>query len=504
MKLNLKSKKVLIVEDHPTMRTAIREMLYTLDVQDIVETPNGSSAITAMKKERFDIVLCDYNLGKGKNGQQVLEEARYRRLLPQSAIFIMVTAEQNQSMVLGAMESKPDEYLTKPFNAQQLMMRIERNHAKKTFLADIEQAIDAGNYSAAIAHCERKLEENNRKMHLHLLKIRAELAINTGDFKKAESIYREVLMSRELYWARLGLGIIAYWQSDYPAAIDIFQQLTESQPMMLETYDWLAKAQEANGSYLSAEATLDKATRLSPQAILRQKKLAVLADKTGHLEVAEKAYRSAVNLGKNSVYRSSGDFSGLAKVYSKVNNSQAALKTLKDMREEYINDPEAELRAVTLETEVYQQIGDEALSQHAYETAQQLCQKLGDKVPNDLRLDMIKTHYLKGNDASANAMLEQLIKNNIDDEHFIGDVQNMLGSIGSGHRADSLIGPIKQALIEINNKGVDLFKQGRLIEAMRVFEEAAELMPENKTILTNMINSTLSDYNATRSRGINV
>lgn len=493
MKLNLKSKKFLIVEDHPSMRKAIREMLYALDVQHIAESANGLNAIAAMKKERFDIVLCDYNLGEGKNGQQVLEEARFRKLLPYTAIFIMVTAEQNQSMVLGAMESKPDEYLTKPFNAQQLLMRLERNQIRKEFLAEIEQAIEAGNYSLAIRHCDNKLQGDNRKMQLHLQKIRAELAVNTGDFSTAETIYREVLASRELGWARLGLGVIAYLQADYDTAIEIFQLLTESQPMMLEAYDWLAKSHEAMGDYMTAQSTLDRATKLSPQAILRQKKLATIADKTGHLEIAEKAYRSVVNLGRNSVHKSSGDFSGLAKVYSKVNNSQAALKTLKDMREQYINDLEAELRAVTVETEVYQQIGDESLSQQAYEAARQLCQKLGDKIPNDLRLDVVKTHYLKGDEESANAMLEQLVKNNIDDEHFIGDVKNMLVSIGGEHRADSLIAPIRQALIEINNKGVELFKRGRLLEAMRVFEEAAEIMPENKTIMVNMIKILIYD-----------
>lgn len=493
MNLNLKPKKFLIVEDLANMRKAIRELLYTIDVKYIVEAANGLSAIAAMRKERFDIVLCDYNLGEGKNGQQVLEEARVRKLLPHNAIFIMVTAEQNQTMVLGAVESKPDDYLTKPFNGQQLLMRLERSQAKKEFFADIERAAEAGNFSLAIQLCENKLQEDNRKMHLHLQRMRAELAVNTGDFKTAERIYRDVLAARELNWARLGLGIIAFLQADYESAIEVFRQLIETQPMMLEAYDWLAKVHEAGGDYLTAQATLDQATQISPQAILRHKKLASLADKTGDLEIAEKAYRSAVMLGRNSVHKSSGDFSGLAKVYSKADNSEAALMTLKELRKQYVNDPEAELRAATLEADLYQKIGEDDLSEQAYRTAQDLCENLGDKIPNDLRIDVVKAHYLKGNNESANTMLDQLIKNNIDDEHFIGDVKSMLGSIGNAEHADLMIAPIKQALIEINNKGVDLFKRGKLSDAMRVFEEAAEIMPENKTILINMIKILIYD-----------
>ena len=163
------------------------------------------------------------------------------------------------------------------------------------------------------------------------------------------------------------------------------------------------------------------------------------------------------------------------------------------MREEYANDLEAELRAATLETEVYQHIGDESLSKQAYETAQKLCLKLGDKVPNDLRRDFARTCYLKGDTEMANRQLEQLLRNNIDDEHFIDDIRTMLNDAGFANQSEALIQPIKQALVEINNKGVELYKHGRLAEATHVFEEAISTMPENKTIIINMAKILLYD-----------
>lgn len=496
MKLNLKTKKFLIIEDHAAMRKAIREMLYTLAAELITEASNGLNAIAAMEKEKFDIVLCDYNLGIGKNGQQVLEEAKYRKLLPYKAIFIMVTAEQNQSMVLGAMENKPDEYLTKPFNAQQLLTRLERNYGFKEYLADIEQALADGHLSLAIRYCDDKLLENNRRMHSSLLKLRAELAVKVGDFKKATAIYQEILTQREVYWARQGTGIIAYLQNDFAGAITIFQKLIEEHPMLLETYDWLTRTYEALGNFPAAQRTLDSATKLSPQAILRQKKLAAIADKTGQLDVAEKAYKAAVNLGKHSVHKSPSDFSGLAKIYSKTNANQAALKTLLQMREEYINDPEAELRAATLETEVYHHLGDESSSKRAYEKARKLSEKLGDKIPSDLRLDFAQTCFLNGDHETANRQVEQLIRNNIDDENFIDDVRHMLKATGLADRAEALIQPIRQAMIETNNKGVDLYKRGKLTEAALVFQKAIDAMPENKTIIINMAKILLCDLKA--------
>ncbi|MGR9045104.1 MAG: tetratricopeptide repeat protein [Gammaproteobacteria bacterium] len=497
MKLNLKSKKFLIVEDHAAMRKAIREMLYTLAAELITEASTGLNAIAAMEKEKFDIVLCDYNLGVGKNGQQVLEEAKFRRLLPAHTIFIMVTAEQNQNMVLGAMESKPDEYLTKPFNAQQLLLRLQRNFERKQQLAKIEQALAANNLSLAIRLCDEKLGEDNRKMQSQFLKLRAELAINAGDFNKASRIYQEILEQRELYWARLGLGVIDYLQNQFDAAIKIFEQVIESHPMILEAYDWLARAHEARGDFQTAQQTLKQATELSPHAILRQKKLASIADKTGQLEVAEHAYKSAVSLGKYSVHKSSKDFLGLAKIYSKTNADQAALKTLKEMRSEYINDPEAELRAATLESEVYQKIGNESLSKQAYETAKKLSQQLGDKAPNDVKLDFARACYLKGDNETADHLVKQLLSNNIDEEHFVDDVRHMMRNANQDEHMEALIQSIKQTMIEINNKGVELYKQGHFAEALHVFEEAVATMPENKTIIINTVKILLYDLKTT-------
>lgn len=139
MKLSLASKPILIVEDNPVIRKSIRDMLYSLNADTITEADNGVAAINAMAKTTFEIVLCDYNLGPGKNGQQVLEEARHRKLIDYRSIFILISSEQSTSAVLGAMDSKPDEYLTKPFNAQQLISRLSRHFARRDYLGGIEK-----------------------------------------------------------------------------------------------------------------------------------------------------------------------------------------------------------------------------------------------------------------------------------------------------------------------------------------------------------------------------
>ncbi len=493
MKPILAGKNILIVEDYAAMRKTIRDMLYTLEADSIVEADNGVNAINAMTKTHFDIVLCDYNLGSGKNGQQVLEEARHRKLISPNCIFIIIAAEQSVSMVLGAMDSKPDEYLAKPFNAQQLFNRIERNLLRKQCLQQVENEIERGNLALAIQICDQLLASNNKKMRIHLLKKRAELATLVGDFDTGRKIYQEILQERDLPWARLGLGVIEYQQDNFEGAIDIFEALLKDNPMFLEAYDWLSKTYEAQEKLQDVQQVLNQAVELSPQSILRQKKLAQTAEKNGNIELAEKAYKATVTLGKYSVHKSCADFTNLAKLYTKTNASAEALKTLKEMRREYINNPEAELRATTLEVELHKKLGNEDLAGQCLQKALTLNKALANSVPKDLQLDLARTCFLQDQSTQAEEILQGLIKSNIDDDSFIDDIRRMQSSIGMENHSEELIQNTKRALVTTNNKGVALFKQGKFKEAMDLFEKAMAVMPDNKTIIVNMLKIVIYD-----------
>lgn len=496
MKPILVGKSILIIEDYPAMRKAIRNMLYTLDADNITEADNGVSALAAMSRTNFDIVLCDYNLGAGKNGQQVLEEARLQKLLSPNCVFVIISGEQSTSMVLGAMDSKPDEYLAKPFNAQQLFVRLERNLTRKALLQTIEKEMERGNLSQAIQQCDKLLGENNKKIRIHLLKIRAELATLVGDFETGKRIYNEILQERDLPWARLGLGIIEFQQGDFAQAGQQFEDLLRVHPMFLEGYDWLSKVYEAEDKLKEVQDVVNQAVDLSPQSILRQKKLAETADKIGNIEVAEKAYKAAVSLGKHSIYKSSSDFTNLAKLYSKTSSPEKALETLSNMRQEFRNDPEAELRAVTLETELHKNAGNDEQASACLQKALDLNQQLGNKTPKDLQLDIAKTCFLHNQQGDAEAIMSSLIQTHIDDEQFLNDVRRMQSGIGMDNHSEELIQRTKRALVTTNNQGVTLYKQGKFSEAMALFEKAIASMPENQTIIINTLKIILHDLKA--------
>ena len=98
--INLKTKKVLVVDDFFNFRLTLKNMMRSLGIMYIDDAANGEEAVRKMAVRQYDIILCDYNLGPGKSGQQVLEEGKFRGDINYSSIFIMVTAENTQEIIM--------------------------------------------------------------------------------------------------------------------------------------------------------------------------------------------------------------------------------------------------------------------------------------------------------------------------------------------------------------------------------------------------------------------
>ena len=125
-------KKALIVEDFAEFARAVGTMLRNMGITYTDTVTSGEAAIQACRETKYDIILSDYNLGPLKDGQQVLEELVTFNLLKPSCTFIMITAEKNAAMVMGALEFQPDrrirrnEYIPEPILFHQYLGRTCR------------------------------------------------------------------------------------------------------------------------------------------------------------------------------------------------------------------------------------------------------------------------------------------------------------------------------------------------------------------------------------------
>ena len=122
--------RFLIVDDFSDFRSSIKAMLRDIGAKDVDTADRGEDTLVMCRNKRYDIILHDYSLGSGKNGQQVLEELIAGKLISHQCIFVMVTAESSQAMVLSALEHEPDAYLTKPFSPLELIDTVDSQLAR--------------------------------------------------------------------------------------------------------------------------------------------------------------------------------------------------------------------------------------------------------------------------------------------------------------------------------------------------------------------------------------
>jgi len=292
-----RQQKFLIIDDFPEFRISMKGIVQQLGATDIDTAANGEIALEKCAKKRYDIVLSDYNLGDGKDGQQILEELIHRDQLKPTTVYVMITAENTTEMVMGALEHTPDSYLTKPFTKALLRSRLDKLLTKKFALEKVNKAIITKDYNRAIKHCNALIAAES-KYSMSCMRIKAELYDKMGDFGQSKKIYSKVISDRPVPWALMGMGKLLYAQEDYPEALSHFQQVISSMPTFPEALDWLARVQQVLGNPLDAQKTLQSAIRVSPKAILRQMHLGNLALVNNNIDVARRAFKAAVKLGR--------------------------------------------------------------------------------------------------------------------------------------------------------------------------------------------------------------
>ena len=112
---------MLIVEDDPDIRMGLREF-FDMEGYEVETAEDGEVALKAMRTaEKCDIVLLDIMLPK-KDGFEVLEEAQEMGF---SAPVLVLTAKGEQESKLHGFGLGADDYVTKPFNTEELAARVK-------------------------------------------------------------------------------------------------------------------------------------------------------------------------------------------------------------------------------------------------------------------------------------------------------------------------------------------------------------------------------------------
>jgi len=138
-------KKILYVEDDPNLAFATKDNLEAYDYE-VVHAEDGAEALDVINKEHFDICVLDVMLPK-MDGFTLAENIRKS---DKQVPILFLTARSLQEDKIKGLELGAEDYVTKPFSIQELMLRIgvilRRNNSGKPVSAQ-PKINTIGNYS---------------------------------------------------------------------------------------------------------------------------------------------------------------------------------------------------------------------------------------------------------------------------------------------------------------------------------------------------------------------
>ena len=488
----LHGKRAIVIDDMGAAVAIGRNMLMSLGAKQVDTANDYQSAFMFLARKQYDLVLCDFNLGDGLNGQQLLRDLRHIERISYTTLFVVVSAERTKDIVLGTIECEPDGYIAKPFTQGDFIKRITRLVEQQAAFRTFNKALDDKQYAEAFAEADRIRDEQPKYSNLALRK-KAGTLYELKQYEGALEQFNKALEKRTLTWAQIGRARCIAELGNTSQAIEEFEAIIQNNGLVVPAIDSLATCQLREGRKKDAQATVIKAVALSPMSIERQRWLGELSMDLGELETAVKANRTVLKLAQGTLKESVKQYEVFSRTLRKAIEEETDSKA--------INDRIREGRQILKEG--LQKFEDEA-SLKANDSLYRALDKFkqGDKEETiaivdaaiarhkdlltdqpSLIIDIAETKLLAGDRPSAETMLRKLIIDHKDNKTLVDQAQSIL-DIPLPHHQRMLI-------TEKNHQGKHQYDVGDYEQALSSFRDALNLYPHHPSINLNAIQATL-------------
>ena len=150
--------KILIVEDDAHIRRLLRAAVQRAG-HGVVEATNAREGLSLLDIEKPDVVLLDLGL-PDRDGLELIQPMHSRS----NATLIVVSAREDTAEKVAALDLGADDYLTKPFDTEELLARIRTAMRHRTPDQETERVIETGDVRIDLAH--RRVERDGQDVHL--------------------------------------------------------------------------------------------------------------------------------------------------------------------------------------------------------------------------------------------------------------------------------------------------------------------------------------------------
>ena len=119
-----KNMKILVVDDFPTMRRIVRNLLKELGFGNVDEAEDGAAGLARLRSGGFEFVISDWNM-PNLDGLEMLKQIRADAALAHLPV-LMVTAESKKENIIAAAQAGASGYVVKPFTAATLDEKLSK------------------------------------------------------------------------------------------------------------------------------------------------------------------------------------------------------------------------------------------------------------------------------------------------------------------------------------------------------------------------------------------
>jgi two-component system OmpR family response regulator len=140
--------RILVVDDDPVTRALLQKRL-TKEAYEVATADDGVTAVERIANEFYDVILTDLMMPGGVDGIAVLETAKKKNIRTE---VILITAHASLDNAIEAMKKGAADYLQKPINLDELIMRLQKIGNLKMLLknaCDLRDAMDATEQASA-------------------------------------------------------------------------------------------------------------------------------------------------------------------------------------------------------------------------------------------------------------------------------------------------------------------------------------------------------------------
>ncbi|WP_331346751.1 response regulator [Cellvibrio sp. UBA7661] len=481
----------LIIDDFENFRGTLYKMLMDLGIGNVDTAASGEEALRFCRARTYDLILCDNNLGKGKSGQQVLEELRSTDNPCADSLFILVSAESSKSIIMAAYDYEPDAYLAKPITPKALDQRLSRLIEQRAELKAIQVAQKAGDNQQAIKLCKELIANGSRHTN-SCQKLLGQLYLTNNDVAAAEELYRTVLDNRELEWAQLGMVRTKLAQHDYLGAQQWLENILQGNPLCMKAYDLQAELFKLQNDTEGLQNILQKATDISPLSILRQQALGDVAQQNNDLVTAANALRRAVKLGEHSCFDKAEVHSLFAQTTIDLHSIDKelakplvrdAINCIVNYEDNFGKTQLKKAESLLLESQLQVCAGDQRRAQEALSSAQTVLGNTKDADALPVQIEMVRALRVLGKTDEAQRRLADLLQHYASNEDQLQKLDVLLDEPRSEKN--------KLMVAEINKKGIAAYNAKDFSTAADSFKIALQKLPNHVGLRLNYVQAMI-------------